>query len=72
MARKHDINSNLLYRWRVDPRYSGGVDKFLPIEIDNVHAEHAVADFRQSELGVWISGDVHLAVKGDIGVLMNI
>jgi len=23
VARRHDINTNLLFRWRDDPRYSG-------------------------------------------------
>ena len=70
VARRHDINANLLFRWRDDPRYSGGVN-FLPIEIDAVAGEdvsgNAILSDKPtpSELAIWIAGDVRLAVKGD-------
>ena len=76
VARRHDINANLLFRWRDDLRYSSGVDSFLPIEIDAVPQEIATSSHIPSELDIWINGDVRLAVKGDydpsvLGVLIR-
>ena len=66
VARRHDINANLLFRWRDDPRYAGGVDSFLPIEIDAVsNTGDAPTNHQQSELAIWIADDVRMAVKGD-------
>ena len=64
VARRHDINANLLFRWRDDPRYSKQAESFLPIEID-IGLEDIVApntDF--AELWIWIVGDVRLVIKG--------
>jgi len=33
VARRHDINANLLFRWRDDPRYAFQEQNFLPVEI---------------------------------------
>ena len=34
VARRHDINANLLFRWRDDPRYAFLEQSFLPVEIN--------------------------------------
>ena len=44
VARRHDINANLLFRWRDDPRYSGEVDRFLPVEVGTVAAKEVSAN----------------------------
>jgi len=66
VARRHDINANLLFRWRDDLRYAFQEQSFLPVEINT-----AISDLKPageppelSELGIWISGDVRLVVKG--------
>lgn len=66
VARRHDINANLLFRWRDDPRYAFQEQSFLPVEIST-----AVPDLKPagvppelSELGIWIAGDVRIVVKG--------
>jgi transposase len=64
VARRHDINANLLFRWRDDPRYSNEVDNFLPIEIDTGPEDIMAANTDQAELGIWIEGDVRFVVKG--------
>ena len=33
VARRHDINANLLLRWRNDPRYAFQEQSFLPVDI---------------------------------------
>jgi len=35
VARRHDINANLLFRWRDDPRYTFQEPTFLSVEIDS-------------------------------------
>lgn len=67
VARRHDINANLLFRWRDDPRYAFLEQSFLPVEINT-----AISDLKPvgeppelSELGIWIAGDVRLLVKGE-------
>ena len=34
-ARRHDLNANLLFKWRRDPRFNGSLSdpQFLPVEI---------------------------------------
>lgn len=66
VARRHDINANLLFRWRDDPRYAFQDQSFLPVEIGAaVEAPRRVGKPHEaSELGVWIAGDVRLVVKG--------
>ena len=66
VARRHDINANLLFRWRDDPRYAFQEQSFLPVEISTaVEALKPAAEQPlPSELGIWIAGDVRLVVKG--------
>ena len=66
VARRHDINANLLFRWRDDPRYAFQEQSFLPVEIGAaVEAPSLTSNPPEaSELGIWISGDVRLVVKG--------
>ena len=66
VARRHDINANLLFRWRDDPRYAFQEQSFLPVEISPAGEDRKPADEQPfpSELGVWIAGDVRLVVKG--------
>ena len=66
VARRHDINANLLFRWRDDPRYAFQEQSFLPVEINSAVQDHRVASDPPdlSELGIWIAGDVRLVVKG--------
>ncbi len=36
VARRYDVNANLVFRWLRDPRFSGGDDdaaRFLPVEV---------------------------------------
>lgn len=65
VARRHDINANLVFRWRDDPRFANGTDDFLPIEIEAGPTSDTAQDHAPSELAIWIAGDVRLAVKGD-------
>lgn len=66
VARRHDINANLLFRWRDDPRYAFQEQSFLPVEIGVAVEDRKPADKppMPSELGIWIAGDVRLVVKG--------
>ena len=66
VARRHDINANLLFRWRDDPRYAFQEQSFLPVEISPAVQDRKPADEQRlpSELGIWIAGDVRLVVKG--------
>lgn len=66
VARRHDINANLLFRWRDDPRYAFQEQSFLPVEISpEVQDRKPVGEQPlPSELGIWIAGDVRLVVKG--------
>lgn len=66
VARRHDINANLLFRWRDDPRYAFQEQSFLPVEISTaVEASKPAGEpSMPSELGIWIAGDVRLVVKG--------
>ena len=66
VARRHDINANLLFRWRDDPRYVFQEQRFLPIEVSMaVEDRKPAGDPREvSEIGIWIAGDVRLVVKG--------
>lgn len=66
VARRHDINANLLFRWRDDPRYAFQEQSFLPVEIrPAIEAlKPAVVPTMSSELGIWIARDVRLVVKG--------
>ncbi|MDB2437258.1 transposase [Hellea sp.] len=36
VARRHDINADLLFRWRDDPRYAFQEQSFLPVELSTV------------------------------------
>ncbi len=65
VARRLDINANMLFRWRDDPRYADGEARFLPIEIDGEPVEEVAANPIVSELGIWIADDVRLAIKGE-------
>jgi len=66
VARRHDINANTLFRWCDDPRYADVVEtQFLPIEIDADPVEDIAAKPIVSELAIWVSNDVRLAIKGD-------
>ena len=66
VARRHDINANLLFRWRDDPRYAFQEQSFLPVEIGQAteNGKPTVEPPLHSELGIWIAGDVRLVVKG--------
>ena len=66
VARRHDINANLLFRWRDDPRYVFQEQSFLPVEISMAGQVRKPADEQPlpPELGIWIAGDVRLVVKG--------
>ena len=66
VARRHDINANLLFRWRDDPRYAFQGESFLPVEISMAGKVRKPADEKPlpSELGIWIAGDVRFVVKG--------
>jgi len=66
VARRHDINANLLFRWRDDPRYAFQEQSFLPVEISPAVHDPKPADEQPLplELGIWIAGDVRLVVKG--------
>ena len=66
VARRHDINANLLFRWRDDPRYAFQDQSFLPVEISPEVQDRKPADEQPllSELGILIAGDVRLVVKG--------
>ena len=66
VARRHDINANLLFRWRDDPRYAFQEQSFLPVEISPEVQDRKPADEQllPSELGIWIAEDVRLVVKG--------
>ena len=66
VARRHNINANLLFRWRDDPRYAFQDQSFLPVEIGPaVEAPRPASNPPElSELGIWIAGDVRLVVKG--------
>jgi len=66
VARRHDINANLLFRWRDDPRYAFQDQSFLPVEISPEVQDRKPADEQPlpSKLGVWIAGDVRLVIKG--------
>lgn len=61
VARRHDINANLLFRWRDDPRYGSEAHSFLPVAIDDGSVDHPPIAL---ELGIWIAHDVRLVVKG--------
>ena len=67
VARRHDINANLLFRWRDDPRYAFQEQSFLPVEINPVVESPRPAGNppEAPELGIWIAGDVRLVVKGE-------
>lgn len=66
LARRHDINASLLFRWRDDPRYAFQDQSFLPVEIGpSVEAPRSASNTPEaSELGIWIAGDVRFVVKG--------
>ena len=66
VARRHNINANLLFRWRDDPRYAFQEQSFLPVEISTAAEDLKPADDQPlpSELGIWIAGDIRLVVKG--------
>ena len=66
VARRHDINANLLFRWRDDPRYAFQEQSFLPVELVTVDEARKPTDEQPLplELGIWIAGDVRLVVKG--------
>jgi len=66
VARRHDINANLLFRWRDDPRYAFQEQSFLPVEISPEVQDRKPANEQPliSELGIWMAGDVRLVVKG--------
>jgi hypothetical protein len=70
VARRHDINANLLFGWRKDPRYQPGSAAFLPVMIDpalpDAQAGNRVEPpgVLSPELGIWIGGDIRLVVKG--------
>lgn len=66
VARRHDINANLLFRWRDDPRYAFQEQSFLPVEISPAVEALKPTDVTPmpSELGIWVAGDVRLVVKG--------
>ena len=66
VAWRHDINANLLFRWRDDPRYAFQERSFLPVEIGPAieTPRSASEPPLPSELGIWIAGDVRIVVKG--------
>ena len=66
VARRHDINANLLFRWRDDPRYAFQEQSFLPVEISAAVEDRKPAGGppMPTELGIWIAGDVRLVVEG--------
>lgn len=66
VARRHDINANLLFRWRDDPRYAFQDQSFLPVEISPAGEDRKPLGEppMPSELGIWIAGHVRLVVKG--------
>ena len=66
VARRHDINANLLFKWRDDPRYACQPEGFLPVEVNAPTADLGRDGYLHSpsELGIWIAGDIRLVVKG--------
>jgi transposase len=66
IARRHDINANLLFRWRDDPRYAQPGESFLPVEIVGTQEVLARDDDPglPSEIGIWIASDIRIVVKG--------
>ena len=44
VARRHDINANLLFRWRDDPRYAFQGQSFLPVEISTAVEDRKPTD----------------------------
>lgn len=44
VARRHDINANLLFRWRDDLRYAFHEQSFLPVEIGTVVEDRKPVD----------------------------
>lgn len=41
VARGYDVNANLLFHWRDDPRYASQEQSFLPVEINPTGQELA-------------------------------
>ena len=73
VARRHDVNANLLFTWRKDPRFmpDGDTPAFLPVTIDAMPVSSLPHPSDQNpghvtppELGIWIGTDVRLAIKG--------
>lgn len=72
IARRHDMNANVLFSWRKNPRFIPDAEDvaFLPVTIDALPSTAAANPPENTpvmlpqELGIWIAGDVRLVVKG--------
>lgn len=78
VARRHDINANLLFGWCKDPRFvpdAGDGSAFLPVTIDAplpgaaANSPEGMPDISPPELGIWIEGGVRLVAKGSFGLV---
>ena len=74
VARRYDVNANLVFTWRRDPRFAPAEQdfpqaSFLPVEIvEQVEPEPFVPEPSETTIEVTLSNGHRLSIKGAFGV----
>ncbi len=71
VARRHDMNANVLFGWLRDPRYNGKVETpaFLPVEAKASRLLEGCAPPERLDLVVELPGGVRIACRDERGLI---
>ena len=70
VARRYDVNANLVYKWLRDPRFASsdaaeGAGRFLPIEIVSERGgERPAASCAENRIEIELAGGHRLRISG--------
>lgn len=71
VARRHDLNANVLFGWLRDPRYGGSAaaQSFLPVEAKATPLWREASPPEHLDLVVELPGGVRIACRDERGLL---
>lgn len=76
VARRYDVNANLVFTWLRDPRFAPGgsaeeppeaLGRFLPVEVVEPHVQRPLATEAESRIEIDLAGGHSLRITGSWG-----
>ena len=74
VARRYDVNANLVFKWSHDPRFCGPNDRvpvaptFLPVEVSqntSLPEAERICSGRPGKINIDLANGTHLEISGD-------